>query len=359
MKNIVNYITDENITPFRDGKINEVESLIFSQMSYFDFGDVDSDICVRDFKQVFDADILMDEVLNKKDNLVLLDAIVGSSDWSRVRLVDHHSIIDDFEQEQFSASTFCIDEGIYFIAFSGTDFSFAGWKEDFNLSFMDSIPSQNSAVEYTREMMEKFDGEFYLGGHSKGGNLATFVLFNIDDNYLDRIIRVDNFDGPGLNIRDESIDNISSRIHFLNKYLPEHSVFGRIYEIENRDSTIVKTNAHIIFDHDPHTWAVDGYGFSITDEMSKMSGFVYKTLKDFNANLDESIKKDVLEDLYEILLSLEADDLGDIASNLRTNILAIHKSFKNQNPAEKEKLNMVRQALRTSISKNRPRLFGQ
>lgn len=358
MQNIVSYITNENLISFRNGTVNEVESLIFSQMSYYGFGDVEDSVKLGRFKDLYELDVLMDQVLNKKDNPLLLDAVVASKQWAEIELIDNHKIIDNDDEEQFSASTFKISNGVYYIAYSGTDFSFAGWKEDFNLSFMDSIPSQNSAVEYTRDMMDKFDGKFYLGGHSKGGNLATFVLFNIDDVYLDRIIRVDNFDGPGLNVNDENLDNFDDRIHLMHKYLPEHAVFGRIYEIENCDSTIVKTNAHIIFDHDPHTWEVDGDRFSITDNMSKMSGFVYKTLKDFNAKLDEDIKKDVLEDLYGILLSLEADDLGDIASNLRTNILAIHKNFKNQKPEEKEKLNMVRQALRTSIAKNRPRIFG-
>ena len=77
-----------------------------------------------------------------------------------------------------------------------------GWKEDFNMSYLESIPAQDSAVRYLEEQIAKerhvsFQGRrVILGGHSKGGNLAVYAAVCADPETADEI-RSANFDGPG------------------------------------------------------------------------------------------------------------------------------------------------------------------
>ncbi|HBD71134.1 MAG TPA: hypothetical protein DC019_01590, partial [Ruminococcus sp.] len=39
------------------------------------------------------------------------------------------------QEQQFSATTFLLDNDTVYVAFRGTDNTLVGWKEDFNMSF--------------------------------------------------------------------------------------------------------------------------------------------------------------------------------------------------------------------------------
>ena len=53
----------------------------------------------------------------------------------------------DFEKEaQFAAMTFLLNDGTAMLTYRGTDFNLIGWKEDFNMTFQESIPAQEEAL---------------------------------------------------------------------------------------------------------------------------------------------------------------------------------------------------------------------
>ena len=90
-------------------------------------------------------------------------------------------------EKQFCACTFTVGakDGapLAYLAFRGTDGTIAGWKEDFNLSYMPVIPSQKTATAYVSGVLSALPGDMpiYVGGHSKGGNLAEFAALTIDE----------------------------------------------------------------------------------------------------------------------------------------------------------------------------------
>ena len=52
------------------------------------------------------------------------------------------------------------------ITYRGTD-NTVGWKEDFNMTFLDTIPSQKEAVQYLETMAIAYpDRRIILCGHS-------------------------------------------------------------------------------------------------------------------------------------------------------------------------------------------------
>ena len=75
---------------------------------------------------------------------------------------------------QFSALTYRLGDNSGFLAFRGTDGTVVGWKEDFNLSFMQQTAGQERAIDYLNAAFENDDQPIRLGGHSKGGNFAIF-----------------------------------------------------------------------------------------------------------------------------------------------------------------------------------------
>lgn len=357
MQNIISYVSNKNLIAFENASVNPVESLILAQISYYGYGEINKPVKIRDFKISFGTENLLANVFNKKENEELLDALLISPKWSEIKLIDHMNVIDNTEEFQFAASTFEIMPSLYYIGFSGTDYSFAGWKEDFNLSYMDQIPSQSAALNYSKRMLDTLSGKIYIGGHSKGGNLAEYVLYNIDEKYIDDIVRVDNFDGPGINFQgiDEGI--FTQRKQILSKYIPENSIVGRIFESDNIHSNIVASKAMKILDHDPMTWRVSGYNFVYSTSTTRVSDFIKGTIDDFDYNVEGKLKKDVLEDLYQIVLNLEIENLAEFSSNLASNLLTLRRLIKKQPKEELDKINRVRQAFRRSLYENRPRII--
>lgn len=58
------------------------------------------------------------------------------------------------------------------------------------------VPSQIHAADYLNNL--SLDFHIHMGGHSKGGNLAIYALSKANDNIKEKIIKVYNFDRPGL-----------------------------------------------------------------------------------------------------------------------------------------------------------------
>ena len=100
--------------------------------------------------------------------------------------------------EQFCSMTFLFDDFIY-IAYRGTDITLLGWKEDFNMAFLEAVPSQVDAARYLNRVYETYQKPFYVGGHSKGGNLAVYATLHCEKRYLNDLLTVYNHDGPGFN----------------------------------------------------------------------------------------------------------------------------------------------------------------
>lgn len=69
-------------------------------------------------------------------------------------------MLDTEEEKQFAAITFWLDDGNAVIAFRGTDQTLAGWREDFNMSFCESIPAQKEAVKYVEEFASRVENGF-------------------------------------------------------------------------------------------------------------------------------------------------------------------------------------------------------
>ena len=52
-------------------------------------------------------------------------------------------------------------------------------------------------MKYLNMVVGKLHQPFYIGGHSKGGNLAVYAAMNCPKEVRERIIKVYNMDGPG------------------------------------------------------------------------------------------------------------------------------------------------------------------
>ena len=98
---------------------------------------------------------------------------------------------------QFSATCYVMPGAWAYVAFRGTDTSFTGWRENFDMAVTPPVPAQRMAAAYLELVARHLPQRLYVGGHSKGGNLATYAAVRCSDAVRARIACVFDHDGPG------------------------------------------------------------------------------------------------------------------------------------------------------------------
>lgn len=264
MANLQDYVTWRGDLTFAERPLTELDNLVLCQLSYIDMSSVFPSgeiISLRDVIQALldqgDVQTLVADGVEKHDEyLEFARAAAASRRFGTLLLSDYVDVLDSDRQIQFSAVNFRIDKDTAYIAFRGTDDSLVGWKEDFMLSF-EKIPAQEQALSYLKKVM-KPDMQYYIGGHSKGANLALYSSCLLPKELFRTVRHVYLNDGPGLcpDVLDTSviqrIDPIATKI------VPEYDVIGKIFEMPISDNRIVKSTGKGILQHGILTWELEG-----------------------------------------------------------------------------------------------------
>lgn len=266
MKNIITYVKKFGHLTFEEFPFNEVDSLILCQVSYLKFDDLVPTLLDEDkkgvtLKVVNDPGKLLDitvHYLSPKKNQKLVRALLESKRFAKMRLNFYRSQISSEEVKQFCAVTFLFKKFAY-VAFRGTDSTLIGWKEDFHIAIKDRIPSQKEACEYLTKVASKTSLPLYVGGHSKGGNLAYYATINVSKKIQDRLVSIYNFDGPGFY---ENVEDSPSYLRVKDKMIktiPQDDLVGILmYHVGCQ--TVVKCRSVSILQHDPYNWKITKEG---------------------------------------------------------------------------------------------------
>ena len=325
MTNMFNYISWRGDLTFQEKEFNVADSLILSVLSYENFSEIlkpneslTLEEVSRRFFEKYDEKQLDKRILMNEKSHKLLKECANHKRYSSLTLSNYVNEIDMDLNVQFSAVTFEYENQWKYVAFSGTDESIIGWKEDFNMLFRDKVESQKRAIEYLKNVTgEKsflkrcFNKQpIYVGGHSKGGNLAMYACAFVDSYIQKRVVRVDNFDGPGL---DESVWGLLNKkqLKKYNSYIPKASIFGRIFE-HKESISVVDSRSKGLLQHFPFNWKIDKDGFIQCSEVTTGSD---KALMKFNKlfeGMSNEEKESVTNDLFKVLDNLNIKTLSDL-----------------------------------------------
>lgn len=312
MPNIVTYLHTQQHT-FSEIPFNPVDSLIFSTVSYFNLECSRFDtsynsprVLLHDIIALEDKNLIMkgNWLADSSSRYAFYDALMASRRFRDVSVSFYINETADAVEKQFCAMSFFLCNDMVYLAFRGTDGSFAGWKEDFNLSFKHVIPSQVSAMRYLSGVASATSLPLMLGGHSKGGNLAEFAALTIEDHIFDRIVGVYNHDGPSF------FDDPTPRIHTeayqnkLYKTVPESSAFGMMLERRD-DFQIVQSDATFVFQHEPFTWFVDGNDFLYQEKLNTGAVFVDSTIDMWLRSKTTDERERFIDTIYELFVSTQ------------------------------------------------------
>ena len=321
---IYTYMKFRGDLDLKNHPLNEVDALIFSELSYIHFEDIVPGIEEK-------SSVTLQEAAKRyvpkegKESIFyaryerMLEVMAKCPRYADLQLSNYVNVIDVEKRQQFSALHIQINPFTTFIAFRGTDETLVGWREDFDMSYKMPVPAQISAVDYVNRTTKGLFQKYYLGGHSKGGNLAIYSSVFCDVGVQNSIKAVYSFDGPGFhkNIADkEAYQRIKKRIH---SYVPEASVVGMLMEHEE-DYRVVKSNATTIFQHEGLSWCVDGTCFETVDNVDAFSNNISATFKAWLEKADFEERKIMVNALFNIL------EMGGIQSVLDYKELNVHNT---------------------------------
>ncbi len=188
-----------------------------------------------------------------KENLF---ALAASPRFRTLAIQDYCSVFDQDDEVQFAAITYRWKNQFAFIAYRGTDTSRTGWKENFNLLYHDAIPSQKKAAWYLETCAPLLPQRLYVGGHSKGGNLAEYAALTAPAAVADRIEGVWLFDDPGFKEQLFSPEDYAPWTERMVKVVPQNSMVGMILE-SHAPLVAVPSSARGIGEHSVFTWEVE------------------------------------------------------------------------------------------------------
>ena len=324
MGTLFDYLDWRGDLRFSEAPINEIDNLIFTQLSYVAFdGIVPSEI---DAAPISLRDAVRQYLKRHKGETAYLGRIVPSAivslsakaaktqRYANVKMLAYTNHIDQKTQTQFSAVTFLPQNAPSYVAYRGTDDTLVGWKEDFNMSFLQPVPAQREAVEYLERVAPRLSEKFFVGGHSKGGNLAVYAAVKCAPKLQERILTVYNNDGPGFNrefIEGVDYQNLRGKIRTI---VPASSVVGMLLEHEETYE-VIKSHATGLMQHDGCSWEVLGGKFIYLDTVTNESRLIDSTLREWLDGLSMKEREKVVDSVYEVLVSTNATTLTELTAD--------------------------------------------
>ncbi|MBM7642390.1 Mbeg1-like protein [Streptococcus loxodontisalivarius] len=313
--NIIDYLKNQSNRSFKEAAINQLDIAVLNEINYLVFKDfLDFKASAKDgitFKELAQNYKSLKQVrqenpeksnelfLAYQSRVQLLELLAESSRFENCLLFGYQDIFDDQEEIQFAASSFAIDQNIL-IVYRGTDSSFTGWKEDFNLAYLSQIPSQKLALDYLETISHANQGNIILSGHSKGGNLALYAAYQ--SKHQERIQDIYLFDAPGLAQEDVETPSYQSLLPKIHAFRPQSSLVGILFD-KQVEETIIKSSGINLMQHLLLLWQVDlaHSQFIQADKTSQVSDKAAQISQNFLSNNSKANNKRLINLIYRIL----------------------------------------------------------
>ena len=355
MNNILDYIKWRGDLLMEKVPFCDVDALILSQLVYTRLTDIVSEDFDGEPVTIGAAGriaLAEPERLKQDEDDDLWKLAVESARFKDLVLTGHIDHFDIESEKQFSAVTVLLPDGKAAIVYRGTDLTIVGWKEDFNMSFADFVPAQEEAVNYLNAAAKALaDREFYVCGHSKGGNLAVYGSAFCQADIRHRILQVRNFDGPGFSQENIEKPGMRAILPKTRTFLPQSSVVGMLLEHEE-EFTVIHSKSIGLMQHDLYTWEIMGGGFVVEEETTDSSQFIDKALKQWLQNMPKEKREGFVETVFSILDDCDAVTLKELFS--KRNALTVMKNLTGMEAGERELIQEGMHILRRSVRKTLP-----
>lgn len=351
MANLFEYAERFGGIKFNEIGLTEADNAIFSRLAYCDF----SEYAGKALGEISKLLNISDESAeNKKSTAYLTQQLllqIGESERFKniIVLQTRETVSEDFATA-FYGVMFEIYDGLYYAAFRGTDEKIVSFYEDAELAYKFPITSQTTALKYISEAIANLGGRYYIGGHSKGGNLAIFSYLFLKDEEKEHIIRVYNNDGPGLPNEVAEIMFTPQANETVLNLLPEDSIVGRMLAPGGKNK-IIKSEASGGAQHNIFTWILKGSEFESAKRFSLLSDYMEDTLTESLETMNPEQLKSIVQKLFEIAKAAGIKTIDDISiKNYKSLIVAVPELYKLVNDENSEVPDTVKTLISSFIN---------
>ena len=313
--NIVDYLNQHSNTSLKQRPLNALDIACLTEISYLSFSDsLTSSFEPQEGLSLQDLALAYQKRHNRepKELLIayearvdLLHHLATSKRFKDVIAFAYSDYFSELEETQFAAISFYLDDRIL-VVYRGTDSSVIGWKEDFNLSYMESIPSQRLAANYLNLLAQATESSIIVSGHSKGGNLALYAACysqaraNISDVYL--------FDAPGLQGHLTKSTAFKETLPKIHAFRPQASLVGVLFHLPV-ETTIIKSYGISAMQHLLFLWQVDTKTccFVTTDHATPSSRKMQAIANLYLAQASKSDNQTAIDFVWKLFFKKRAD----------------------------------------------------
>ena len=335
MADIFDYLKRRGVMTFADDPFNEVDNLVLSLLVYADFdGILDDSFNTTDLETADRAYFARHSRRKAKKSFfhfvrapLLMDDMLRGERFRDTLLTKYVDIVNSNKDMQMAAVTFLLGDGSAYVAFRGTDTTIAGWKEDFNMSYMPVTEGQLSAVRYLNEVGKVIKGPIRVGGHSKGGNFAVYSAAFCDREIQDRIIAVYTNDGPGFRSEVMEREEYKRILPKVVSIVPDTSIVGMLLT-SNVGHIIVKSKHAGLLQHDAMTWMVDRNRFKHT-KLSATGSLIKDSQKEWLRNLDDESREMFVNTLFSFFEATGMDTFDEMIINRKASAGKIMSTIRN------------------------------
>ena len=330
MADIFDYMHWRGDIPFSQVPLNDIDNLILSRASYIPFDgiippEMESSLTLGQAAKLYLEKPDAKERVCMENDYKLCCYVAEYPRFADVPVLGYENKIDTGRELQFSAMVYRLAPEKHFVAYRGTDNTFVGWKEDFNMTFTTPIPAQLEAVCYLERAAAALPGRLILGGHSKGGNLSVYAAAYASASIQSRIDLIYSNDGPGFSGGVMLTDGYLAISDRIRSFVPQSSVVGMLLEHEE-DYTIVKSKNLSFWQHDLYSWEVMGSKLVAHEGITNGSRFIDRTLKDWLAQLAPEQREKFVDGVFLLLEQSNAESFNEFRASKLTNIVSVIRS---------------------------------
>lgn len=345
MANILDYLDWRGDLTFAQSPFNEVDNLLLSQLVYVDLAGIvpgpesKEKIRVAEASRIFfathDEQKILEKVSMTKTAMYVLKKMAESERYKDALLGGYVNDISEEEQSQFAVLCVYLGDKSLFVAFSGTDDTIVGWRENFNMSYLGATPGQKKAVDYLNQMVGIGQWRVRIGGHSKGGNLAVYAAVHCKALIKRKIISIYSNDGPGFSREMVDSPAYQEMIPKIQTIIPESSIVGLLLEHEEEVQVVKSTNVGV-GQHDAMSWEVLGTHFIYTDKVAEQSIFIDETMKTWLMDLDKAQREEIVSAVFAMLDELNIRTVDDFTHLKLSDLQEANRIRKNLPPETQE-----------------------
>lgn len=372
MENIINYVEQEMST-FEEKVFCRVDSLVLSQLAYIQ---MDSIFALYDNKKKKSTGVFADlaelisslfananeddflklsihellkreyfeemfgEIFSSESTKLLLFAVAASPRFRDIKLAFYASEYDPEIEKQFAAISFILDDKSAYVAFRGTDSTLTGWKEDFNMAYAYPVPAQSAACQYLNKAAKYLPEKLYVGGHSKGGNLAIYSIMKCKEKVRKRVKYCFSHDGPGFRgelIESNEFAKVSPKVY---KTVPQDSIIGMLMK-NHEHYDVVKSSEILISQHDAFTWEIKDGDFVVIDDISKIAKYTKLSISQWLENMPRDKGQIFINELFNLLAASKSATFTDMKRNWKKTVPAIYRAIGDMDNSTKKVMEEV------------------